>query len=124
MKTDVCRDGVDEKDVEEVMRRRQERQPVKVETLWETDDEGFGEPLEGASEPDTPPGQSSTPLEHLLSLRLARLHCKRDTAQRRLARHLYKENRRINRQLKLEAYRRWFRHVFLGNLARWTWWTD
>lgn len=42
----VCRDGVDEKDVEEVWRRRQERQPVKVETVWETsDDEGFGEPL-------------------------------------------------------------------------------
>ena len=30
----------------------------------------------------------------------------------------------INRQLKLDSYRRWFRHVFLGNLARWTWWTD
>ena len=42
----------------------------------------------------------------------------------RLARKLYKENRRINRQLKLDSYRRWFRHVFLGNLARWTWWTD
>lgn len=55
MKIDVCREGVDEKDAEEVMRRRQERQPVKVETLWETSDEGFGEPLEGASEPDTPP---------------------------------------------------------------------
>ena len=42
----------------------------------------------------------------------------------RLARKLYKENRRINRQLKIDSYRRWFRHVFLGNLARWTWWTD
>jgi hypothetical protein len=42
----------------------------------------------------------------------------------RLARKLYKENRRINRQLKVDSYRRWFRHVYLGNLARWTWWTD
>ena len=51
----VCREGVDEKDVEEVWRRRKERQPVKVETVWETSDEGFAEPLESASEPDSPP---------------------------------------------------------------------
>ena len=86
IKNDVCRDGVDEKDAEEVWRRRQERQPVKVETLWETGDEGFGEPLEGAPEPDSPPAYSSTQVEHLLSQRLARLQCKRDAAQRRLAR--------------------------------------
>jgi hypothetical protein len=69
----VCREGVDEKDVEELRRRRKERQPVKVESVWETSDEGFAEPLESASEPDSPPVYSKTPVEHLLSLRLARL---------------------------------------------------
>ena len=49
-----CRDELDETDAEEVLRRWKERQPMKVESVWDTRDEGFGEPLESAIDPDIP----------------------------------------------------------------------
>ena len=40
------------------------------------------------------------------------------------ARRLYRDNKRINRHLKQEAYKNWFKRVFLGNMIRWTYWHD
>ena len=54
MNPTACRDGVNETDAKEVLRRWQERQPVKVDSVWDTSDEGFGEPLESASDPEIP----------------------------------------------------------------------
>lgn len=39
-------------------------------------------------------------------------------------RKLYRENKRINRNLRREAYQKWFKRVFLGNMIRWTYWND
>lgn len=47
---------------------------------------------------------------------------KRD--EEKLARKIYRENKKINRELKVNAYLKWFRGVFLGNLVRWTYWLD
>ncbi len=47
---------------------------------------------------------------------------KRD--EEKLARKIYRENKKINRELKVNSYLKWFRGVFLGNLVRWTYWLD
>jgi hypothetical protein len=49
---------------------------------------------------------------------------KKQREQEKLARKIYRENKKINRELKVNAYLKWFRAVFLGNLVRWTYWLD
>ncbi len=49
---------------------------------------------------------------------------KKQREQEKLARKIYRENKKINRELKINSYLKWFRAVFLGNLVRWTYWLD
>ena len=52
------------------------------------------------------------------------LEAQRRREEERAAKRLYRENRRVRRRQRRDQYNKWFRTVFLGNLVRWTWWTD